>query len=103
MEVAKKIFYGSKKEDFKQEVLALLGFFHANILSLFHFTLSECECSIYMELMEEDLSSLIQKKKRKFGHKVPFSNFVVVDIILQLVESMYYLHSKKIMHRDLKP
>lgn len=102
MEVAKKIFFGSNNEYFKLEVLALPGMFHATIMFLFHCTSSNHGYSIIIELMVKDVISLMWRRKQKLDIDVPFLNFVAIDIILQLSEGMLYLHSKDIVHKDLK-
>lgn len=35
--------------------------------------------------------------------ELPFSEAVAVDIMLQLARTMWYMHSKDVVHRDLKP
>ncbi|XP_024376121.1 light-sensor Protein kinase isoform X1 [Physcomitrium patens] len=103
MEVAKKVFYGSNNKHFEQELSTELGVFHANVMSILHYTSSKHQCSIFMELMDRDLTSLIWHRLETLHLDVPFSNTVVVDIILQIAEGMVCLHSKDIVHRDLKP
>ncbi|KAJ7514590.1 hypothetical protein O6H91_23G051300 [Diphasiastrum complanatum] len=80
---------------FKEEVAALAGLDHPHIVRL----VCCCESkngTLLMELMDEDLHSLLQKRS------APFSNLAAVDLMLQIAEGMKYLHAKSIAHRDIK-
>ncbi|KAG0585086.1 hypothetical protein KC19_3G256900 [Ceratodon purpureus] len=102
-EVAQKMFYPEKIPDFEKEVSILGGLSHSNIASLFCFAKDEHECSIVMELMDEDLMSLTRRRRSNKTRKFPFEILEAVDIMHQVGEGMKYLHGMKIVHRDLKP
>nr|PNR41996.1 hypothetical protein PHYPA_016825 [Physcomitrium patens] len=44
----------------------------------------------------------MQNRLQNYNLDAPFSNFVAIDIILQLPKDMLCLHSKDIVHNDLK-
>jgi hypothetical protein len=104
-EVAKKTFYGPNFPDFEQEVSILLDLSHPNITSLLSYAKDKQECSIFMELMDGDLFSLIQRRLGGSGGQTrdfPFSILEVVNIMLKVSMGMLYLHQMSIVHRDLK-
>ncbi|KAJ7537241.1 hypothetical protein O6H91_12G104600 [Diphasiastrum complanatum] len=91
---AKKKLTNNKSSFFKEEVAALAGLDHPHIVRL----VCCCESkngTLLMELMAEDLHSLLQKRS------APFFNLPAVDLMLQIAEGMKYLHAKTIAHRDL--
>ena len=56
---------------------------------------------LVMELMQEDLRSLIDREA-KCHSGAPFSFSVCVDILLQIVEAMIHLQKHHVIYRDLK-
>lgn len=102
-EVAEKVFQGSDHESFKNEVKILAGLAHPNIVPLLGYAEDGNKCFIVMELMDGDLSSLMEERMRE-SHigKVPFTLFEAVDMMLQTSEGMLYLHEHNVVHRDLK-
>ena len=95
----------------EKEAGFLLELQHPNIVAFYGYSYS-CDARLpetesptaaaflVMELMEGDLSQAIDRRWRSTG---PFSISVALDIMLQIVEGMIYLHEQDIMHRDLKP
>ncbi|CAK9877658.1 unnamed protein product [Sphagnum jensenii] len=100
---AEKSFPFPENENFRKEVSFLAGLSHPNILPLFCYATCTRYCSLVMELMDEDLNSLI---RNRLGPKTsldpPFELLEAIDIMLQVAEGMKYLHQNKVMHRDLK-
>lgn len=107
--VAKKTFQGRHNAFFKREVEILAGLCHPNITSMFCCVQHQQSCSILMELMDEDLHDLMERRceQRYDGNSdsPPFSNSEAVDLMLQVAEGVNYLHNRvspSIVHRDLK-
>ena len=103
IKVAEKMFYGSNHPSFKNEVEVWARLAHPNIVPFLGYAVDDGKCSIIMELMEGDLSFLMEERLRANRTlKSPFSLFEAVDLMLQTAEGMRYLHDFKIVHRDLK-
>jgi len=61
----------------------------------------EAALCVVMEFCDGgDLSSIIRQRARSGEH---FSEDEVLDMFVQLIESLKYLHGRRILHRDLKP
>jgi serine/threonine protein kinase len=78
--------------------MILAGLAHPNILPSFSLAIDGRSCSIIMELMDQDLFCLMQRKPLD----APFELLEAVDIMLQTAEGMHYLHHNTVIHRDLK-
>lgn len=103
VEVAKKTFHGPRNPDFLQEVSILEGLSHPNIVSLLWYTTDKRKCHLIMELMDGDLYTLMQDRLGEKGHHgPPFNILEALDLMLQVAEGVFFLHEKKIVHRDLK-
>jgi len=100
---AEKCFHGPENEAMRKEACLLAGLSHPNILPLFCCATRDRSCSLVMELMDEDLHSLMT---RRLGNEetlaAPFKLLEAVDIMLQVAEGMNYLHQNRVVHRDLK-
>ena len=102
-EVAEKVFQGADNASFKNEVRILAGLAHPNIVPLIGYAEDGSRRVIVMELMNDDLSSLMEERLRHNPTlKVPFSDCEAVDMMLQTAEGVRYLHEKRVVHRDLK-
>ncbi|KAM7267748.1 hypothetical protein ACFE04_009914 [Oxalis oulophora] len=60
-----------------------------------------CPCIIAEYLSGGTLSTFLQRKRNHAINKLPFSE--VVQFALDIARGLTYLHSKKIVHRDIKP
>ncbi|XP_024517653.1 dual specificity protein kinase pyk3 isoform X2 [Selaginella moellendorffii] len=99
--VAVKIFRPGDYS-FEKEFTALVTLQqHPNVVSIIGFTrdVEGKQCSIIMERMSMDLEKFIGENKGAAG--VPL--VTAVSIMLQIAEGMAFLHSKNVIHRDLKP
>jgi hypothetical protein len=98
--VAKKSWPRLYTELCKDEVSILAGLSHPNVMSLLCWILENEKYSIVMELMDEDLYSVMMR--RSMTRKPPFPIFEAIDLMLQIAQGVCYLHEKKIAHNDLK-
>ncbi|KAG0625084.1 hypothetical protein M758_2G026500 [Ceratodon purpureus] len=102
-EVAKKVLHEPSMSDFVQEVTILDGLRHPNIVSLLGYMTDLHNSCMIMELMDGDLHSLMAKRMKQGGFSsTPFSISEALDIMLQVAEGLFFLHEKRIVHRDLK-
>ncbi|KAG0597872.1 hypothetical protein M758_12G027000 [Ceratodon purpureus] len=101
-EVARKTFHGSSAPDFEREVQTLEGLCHPNIVSLLGYTRDTRKCYMIMELMDEDLFSLMHERLEGGNGGPPFSISEALHMLLQVAEGVLFLHEKQIVHRDLK-
>lgn len=104
-DVAQKTFYGVGEEDSTlKETLLLAKLHHPNITSMFASAnvMHRPGFSIIMELMDEDLFSMMQRKLEENDGNPPFTTLESIDIMLQIGEGVNYLHNNNIEHKDLK-
>eukprot|EP01018_Ginkgo_biloba_P015515 Gb_39729 [translate_table: standard] len=101
--VAVKIVRASSRgcasfDAFMREVNHQAGLRHPHILPLFGYSFDEkkSECYIVMELAQGNLRNYITNQR----YNITLES--AVDIMLQIAEGMKYLHSKDLIHRDLK-
>ncbi|KAH8932852.1 hypothetical protein BDL97_18G001200 [Sphagnum fallax] len=82
---------------FKQEIAAMAGLDHPNIIHAVCCAEDNRRLSIVMELMYKSLYDLLHQDCTS-----PLSIFQAIDLMLQISEGLRYVHSKNIAHRDLK-
>ena len=99
-EYAIKIFEKQKAYSFDQEVSALkdLGH-HPRIVHLLCYSKNDSKCFLIMEKMDMELSTFLQR--RRGNDKL--SDLETVVLMLEIAEGIRYIHSKRMLHRDLKP
>ncbi|KAG0629585.1 hypothetical protein M758_1G114900 [Ceratodon purpureus] len=102
IQVAKKTFQGHDNPDFMQEAGILGKLCHPNVTSMFCCAKDKRSCAIIMELMDEDLHDLMQRRCNGNNNSQPFEILEAVDIMLQISEGVNYLHNQLVVHRDLK-
>jgi hypothetical protein len=100
---AEKCFHGPENEAMQKEACSFAGLSHPNILPLFCYATQDHHCSLVVELMDEDLHSLMTRRlENEETLDAPFKLLEAVDIMLQVAEGMNYLHQNRVVHRDLK-
>jgi serine/threonine protein kinase len=96
---AKKVFGDAKHSSFEKESEVLAGLSHPHLLRIVGRSVNgrgRVKYALVMELMQEDLSQLLK------GTTAPLSIFTALDLMLQVARGLKYLHSRRIVHRDLK-
>jgi cyclin-dependent kinase 10 len=81
-----------------REIHILLNLRHNNIVELREVAVGRAldNTFLVMEYCEQDLASLLDNMQ------APFSEAQVKCILLQLLRGLHFLHSRFIVHRDLK-
>ncbi len=96
--------FSEKPENLKRlsnEITLLKKIHHPNIVRLIDLKKTKSHCYIVMEFCNGgDLSGCL--KKYKAAHHRPFSEEIVQYLMRQIVSGISFLHSNKIIHRDLK-
>ena len=96
--------FSEKPENIKRlanEITILKKINHPNIVRLIDLKKTKSHCYIVMEYCNGgDLSSCL--KKYKFTHNKPFPEYILQYLMRQIVNGLNFLHTHKIIHRDLK-
>ena len=83
-----------------REIAILKKITHPNVVKIIDLAFSDKNIELCLEYCEYDLKKLIEAKK----DDVNFYNInFIKNIIYQIIKATDYLHSHKILHRDLKP
>ena len=89
-----------KTKDKENEINILSNLNHPNLIKFYYSFANEEGIYIIMEFCEYgDLYSLLQSVKKK---KVYVNEDIIWDVAIQTLLGLEYLHSKQIIHRDIK-
>ena len=89
-----------KTKDKESEINILSNLNHPNLIKFYYSFANEEGIYIIMEFCEYgDLYSLLQSVKKK---KVYVNEDIIWDVAMQTLLGLEYLHSKQIIHRDIK-
>ena len=90
----------NKTKDKENEIKILSNLSHPNLIKCFYSFSNDENIYIIMDFCEfGDLFSLLQSVKKK---KVFVNEDIIWNIAIQVLVGLNYLHSKKIIHRDIK-
>lgn len=96
-----KINQGNMKKYFNNEINILRETHHDSIIKLYDVLSNK---HFYFLVFENcnggGLSDCLEKYKKKY--KKPFTEVQCISIFRQIVDALQYLHSNRIIHRDLK-
>jgi serine/threonine protein kinase len=95
---AKKVFSDARHQSFKTESEVLAGLSHPHLLRIVGSSVNGTQNLKYalgMELMQEDLSDFLKATM--------VTSLTALDLMLQVARGLKYLHSRRIVHRDIKP
>jgi serine/threonine protein kinase len=98
---ALKIINASNSSMEEKEVTILRSCHHPHIAQFFWYWKHDKKSYIMMEWMPRDLCTHIENQSQG-GSYTPFKLHVAIDIMLHFANAMRYLHSRRIVHRDLK-
>jgi serine/threonine protein kinase len=98
----KQVVTADADEVVPEEVKILSKIFHPNIIQLYGYFYERGTLYLIMELMDETLSDYVTSKEWSHLQSSPDFLLVALDIMLQIAKGVRYLHSKGMVHRDLK-
>ena len=89
------------KKYFQNEISILKELNHKNIMRLYDVKITQNHYYLVCELCNGGSLTECLDKYQKINRK-PFTEEIVQYLMIQIIDAMKYIHSKKIIHRDLK-
>jgi|ERR1711892_8906 len=83
-----------------REISLLKALQHENIVKLIDVSLEKEQLFLIFEFLSMDLKHYLDKKKRE---KMKLPQLEVRTYTYQILQAMCYCHSRRVLHRDLKP
>ena len=83
-----------------REIAILKKMKHQNVVSVEGIAFSEKDIELCLEYCKYDLRKLIQEKKNDNSF---YTMSFIKNTMYQILKSVDYLHSHKVLHRDIKP
>ena len=80
-----------------REITVLRVISHCNIVQMKNLILNDNQLTLVFEHLDFDLRKLLQRQKR------PLKPALVKSYAFQLLSGLYFLHTHRVMHRDIKP
>jgi len=90
-------------QDFYNETKILRGLSHPNVITFYGVAADQEHCYIVMELMQKSLAEVLANRTATLGMQMQFLLENILDIGAQVASGMAYMHSRNIIHYDLKP
>lgn len=85
---------------FFREISLLKGLKHHNIIKLEELIKTPTDNDLYLifEFVEKPLSKLIEEKRN-----TPLNPYLCKSMMYQLLDGLNYMHTNRVIHRDIKP
>lgn len=100
--IVAKVSKPKKGKRYEQEYKLLKKLNHENIVRVVGYEKIGPTSYIYFEYYPITLKDFLKKYGKSYQKKYYFDEIVAVDIINQLLDAVVYLHSKNIVHLDIK-